>query len=200
MNHFLHSLFAFSVLLLPFPEATVRAEAQGEDLASTVLSPFKAIRRDRVRCASGFHDGGFAGATDDANCLLAVFMSGFAKDSKLSKEQLDWQLLDASGEKKTAIGLGLPVPGFHVQLVGVVTKGYITDFSCRQEPLIALIYIVPRKIEAFSLVGPTGSRHNVKVESGWFPERKHHVFSFGVGGAMKSHLGGAGWTSGLKPK
>lgn len=147
----------------------------------TTLVPFKAIARDQFEYKAFPIDYGHIRPKKGYK-LLAVFFSILHTDVKIQNKDTDW-VIPHTGGQANALGFGLPTTPGKIRLQGRLNKeGAILIERAGENPLVALIFVVPTSLAEFEIKSPAGRIYRLSIDKQWVPMDQNITYSSKITG------------------
>lgn len=170
--------------------------ARGENplqQAETKLKPLKAITTDEVPYRPIMSPLQRVVPAQGSDTIVVVFFQGFQKEG-VSVEDMNWRLVPGQGRTAVAsFGFGVPVPQQPVRMIGTLTKGSIFPQAEGADPLLALLFVLPRGAKQITLQDPNGNHRQLAIDVSWSPGKEHLLSNVESNGRIDMPIEGEGW-------
>lgn len=120
---------------------------------------------------------GYALPKNAGDTMLIVFFEGIQKDTMVSVKDMDWAVIDEQCNQLKPIGFGFRFRSSDepVMLIGKLTSGSVTSFEGESKPLLALIFVAPKKTTTATLRGPQRKEYRMSVSTDWLPKDENSL-------------------------
>jgi len=156
--------------------------------ATEKLLPFQAITRDKV----SFQLADYVVPKNTGDTLLVVYFEGFQKTG-VSVQDMDWLLQDEECNTFEPIGFGIPVSEEPIVMIGTLGDGSVFPVSNETNPLLALVFVVPKETTTVTLLGPRRQEHSLSISSDWVPEPENVLLNLESDGRIEWESEGDNW-------
>jgi len=147
---------------------------------TTLLEPFKAILRDKVSCHNNNFNWGFAVPKNPEDTLVAIYFRGFSDATKISSDDLKWLVKHEKHGNTTSIGVFGATESSPLQIIGAVPPGGWITLQGATNPLLALVFVVPKATKEIVLIDPAGVARKLAVSDDWSPKQENFINSYRV--------------------
>lgn len=156
--------------------------------AAEQLLPLQAIARDKV----SFQLADYVVPKNTGDTLLVVYFEGFEKTG-VPLQEMNWLLQDEACNTSAPIGFGFPIAEEPIVLMGTLRGGSIYPVADGSNPLLALVFVMPRETTTVTLLGPGRQEHRLSLASDWVPGSEHILLNLESDGRIDWLAEGDNW-------